>query len=228
MDAEFRARIDAAQNEWHKLYPNHPIEDSPDGKPYVYPWSRTHAMFYEAWFPLWLGAGNTALGISEVGISDDWWELLKRLEESAFPMPDFYSTTLGYTQPATRFIRACLEHDPRTLLGHIEEYFDLDRLELKMDRREYDEYSIEPEVWELSHVSQTWYIPVYPGMTEKDLRDAIPGIIQQLQEVLGPRTVDARIEALRDDGLTQQAIADRLGLNVKAVQAHLRSCREAA
>lgn len=228
MDAEFRKRIESARREWQEWYPRHPINLAPDGEPYIYPWSRTSEMEFEAWYPAWIQWGDIPLDLSKISLIDDWWELLRRLEGQAFPMKDFYSTTPGYKQPATRFIRACLQYDPRTLIGNVGQYFSLDRLELKMDRREYDEFSIEPEEWELSHVSQTWYIPVYPGMTERDLRDAIPGIIQQVQEVLGPRTVGARIEALRDDGFTQQAIADRLGLNVKAVQAHLHSCRKAA
>lgn len=209
----FRGHIQAARVEWETEYPQYPICDTIDGAFFGFPWDRQQP-------PL--------EGVDRRIAAMRWFLIIRSVEEKSFPKADFYSTSLKGRASTVEFIRACMVHDPRTLIGSVGEYFVLHRLRLEMDMREYDELGIKPEDWELSHVSQTWYIPVYPGMTERDLRDAIPGIIQQIQEVLGPRTVGTRIEALRDDGLTQQAIADRLGLNVKVVQAHLRSCRQAA
>lgn len=226
MDTWFRERIRRARNEWQEQYPLFSIGDGPVISYKKYPWVRMREMTYETWFQTYLRMKPRGLTFEEV--VTDLINMLAAIEHESFPIHDFYSTALIKTQRGAEFILACMQNDPRTILGNTGLYFPLDQLELKMDLRQYEEYGIEPEDWELAHVSQNWYIPVYPGMTEKDLRDAIPGIIKQVQEVLGPRTVGARIEALQDDGLTQQAIADCLGLNVKAVQAHLRSCRKAA
>jgi hypothetical protein len=164
----------------------------------------------------------SGLGISIGSAMEEWWEMLNDIERDCFPHMDYYATALPNRRPALGFVRACLETDPRMLIGDLKQFFPLDRLELTMDTTEYDRYGITPAEWELDHWEQSWSIPVYPGMTAKELEEAIPRIIEQVQRYLGPRTVGARIENLRDNGLTQQEIAVRLGLDVKSVQAHLR------
>jgi hypothetical protein len=152
--------------------------------------------------------------------------LISLLIGYAYPLTDFYRTALPSTTRGRAFLRACLVGDPRRLVGDIERFFPVESLELTMDRSEYDALGIFPENWEYNHPSQTWYIPVYPGMTRSDLEDAIPTIITQIEARLDHRTVGARIEALRVEGHTHQGIADMLGLDVKTVQAHLRAWKQ--
>jgi hypothetical protein len=148
------------------------------------------------------------------------WLLLYRY----FNAEDFY--VVGHQNPARSFLQESILSDPRLLIGDTERFFDLPKLEMTMDMSGYDEQGIEPEDWEFYHPDQRWFIPVYPGMTADDLREAVPRIIEQVQKYLGPQTVGARIEELHAQKLTQQVIADALGLNVKVVQAHLRTVRE--
>lgn len=220
-NSELREVIAQARSAWETTYPTYPLGRTLHTLPFVFPWTQPNNDAGKHPAPVERGLIDWHFSAAE----NTWHFTLRRLEIKFFPPEDFYATSLPHRRPAMGFIRAIMQHDARTLLGDLEQYFPLDRLELTMDLSEYDQYGIEPEEWELDNPSQSWSIPVYPGMTAKDLQDAIPHIIPQVQRYLGPRTVGARIDALRNDGVTQQAIADRLGLDIKNVQAHLRAKR---
>ncbi len=206
------------RREWAREYPGFPPPKA-RGLQYGFPW------FYKDGESFNIGRIASMEAFSSA--VESWSRYSNSVLKFAFPRPDFYRTAPPSHTRGRAFINACLTADPRLLIGKVGEFFPPDSLELIMDKTEYDEYGIVPEDWELNHPQQHWYIPVYPGMTAKDLQEAIPAIIAQVEQRLGSRTVGARIEALAGEGVTQQRIADRLGLDVKTVQVHLSKARHA-
>lgn len=216
-DPEYLHAVSETRDKWKREFPGYRLDKTLHSLPDVFPWSRPEETRdtmdpYErfGWEAEWA--------------SDAWARSVWNLEFRFFNTKDFYA--LARKQPAHVFLQESIIRDPRLLIGDTERFFLLEKLELAMETSEYRALGIEPVEWELYHPDQSWFIPVYPGMTADDLREAIPRIVEQVQQYLGPQTVGARIEALHAEGLTQQLIADRLGLNVKVVQAHLRSIRE--
>jgi len=138
----------------------------------------------------------------------DWADTVLALTERLFPEADFYNP-LYPEHAATRFIAACLYADPR-LIDDCGEYFLPFRVEL---RRQFG--SDDTPYTDLS-------LPLYPGMTVKDLREAAPDIVAAVNARYADKTPDARIIALRGNGLTHKAIADRLGLTEQTVAATLK------
>jgi len=118
-----------------------------------------------------------------------------------------------HMHPAYWFVSASMYKDPRLIddmgqLIHIPEL----RVEPMRDARtESDEPA--PFDWK----DQPYCIPIYPGITAKDLIDAAPELARQAEEYFGTRTVGSRVRALRAKGLTYQQIADRLGLTPQTV-----------
>jgi hypothetical protein len=220
-DLEYLETLSNVRSEWQQHFPMYGLDKPLHNRPGVFPWRRLE----ESVDTLDPHERIERLGWQHAHAEGWWAEALWNLEFQFFPPDDFYSTSLPHRRPAVPFLQESIARDPRLLIGDTERFFPQEKLELSMDTTEYDALGIEPEEWEVYHPMQSWSIPVYPGMTADDLREAIPRIIGQIQEYLGPRTAGARIEALRNEGHTQQAIADRLGLNVKVVQAHLRTER---
>jgi hypothetical protein len=219
-DAEYLNTVSEFRDEWKHEFPMYRLDKTLHSLPDVFPWQRPEEQ------PRTLDPYERSdrFGWEVERASDVWADYLWRLEFRFFNAGDFYA--LSHKSPARSFLQQSILRDPRLLIGETESYFQLEPLALTMDTSEYDALGIEPEEWELYDPGQSWFIPFYPGMTADDLREAIPRIVEQIQRFLGPQTVGARIEALHFGGLTQQPIADSLGLNVKVVQAHLRSIRE--
>lgn len=222
-DRDFHAIIDKFQRRWREHRPEFPLHSLCNDEPLLFPWFRRDGDYETCEI---LPANYVPPRF--VDAVDDWDLSARNITQLAFPRIDFYSTAPPSRTRGMAFIRACMTGDPRQLIGRVEKYFPLERLELTMDLSGYQEYGIEPEEWEYDHPAQAWYVPVYPGMTAKDLEAAIPAIIEQVNYRLGPRTVGARIEALSADGHTQQAIADMLGLDVKSVGAHLTAANQSS
>jgi hypothetical protein len=218
-DPDFVAALETVKASWIEDFPMYPLDKPIHSSPGVFPWKRLEDTTRE---PHAIEPGGGIRWDTDRAIRHwdyyIWW-----LEFHYFNAEDFY--VVG-RQPARAFLQEALLRDPRLLIGDTERLFDLPTLELTIDRSEYDALGLEPEEWELLNPDQRWFIPVYPGMTADDLREAVPRIIEQIQVYLGPQTVGARIEWMHARGLTQQSIADALGLNVKVVQAHLRTVRD--
>lgn len=229
-DREFLQEVSGAGRYWALLYPEFPITEMVAESADVFPWEWRHELSSNEYLRLRKDLDD---GLRQ-GLMDErrefthgasWWMIENDLSRFAFPLCDFYREP-GDDAMTRSFIRACLKTDPRTLLGDLDSLFPVPGIELTMDMRPYWEQGIEPEEWEYDHPAQFWYIPVYPGITAKDLEAAIPAIIEQANRRLASRTVGARIEAMAAEGMTQQGIADALGLGVNTVQAHLRAVRE--
>jgi hypothetical protein len=205
---------------WKRDFPAYDLDRPLHSLPGLFPWKPPEETARaEDLCDVCLGPGRRDAAEAESA----WYGNIAFLELRNFSPKDFYAVQ-GLSPQA--FIQECLLRDPRLLIGDTERFFDWPKLALTMDLSEYDEYGIEPEEWELYSPGAHWYIPVYPGLTADELRAAIPRIIEQVETYLGPQTVSARIEELRQEGLTQQSIADRLGLNVGTVQAYLRTVRD--
>jgi hypothetical protein len=67
-----------------------------------------------------------------------------------------------------------------------------------------------------------WYLPLYPGITEADIRRAAPAIARRMNEIYGRRTASARVKWLREQGCTYLEISNRLGLTEQTVAAILK------
>lgn len=147
-------------------------------------------------------------------------ELETRLASRWFPALDFPNPYPADNHPGIPFIRECLYNDPQTLYGQTEPLFrpfELTPEPMLEDRGDWALDGVEP--WEVL----TWCIPVYPGMTVQDLRDAAPAIVERVNWLYRDRTTDARILALRTEGYTQLEIADKLGLTEQTVSATLKA-----
>jgi len=83
-----------------------------------------------------------------------------------------------------------------------------------------DDFPPEPDV--VSDADMQWYLPLYPGITVKDLTEAAPEIVREVNEIYASRTPTARVHNLREEGLTHAAIANRLGLTEPTVASILR------
>lgn len=222
-DEEFIWYVNSLKDAWRDEFPEFALGRTLNDDPMLFPWFRRDGDYVGAEH---LGPNYPADRLDQAVAR--WKMLIRLLIGYAYPVGDFYRTAPPSSTRGRAFMRACLVGDPRRLVGGIERFFPIESVGLAMDQSEYNAIGIVPEEWEYDHPSQTWYIPVYPGMTRSDLEDAIPTIIAQIESRLGHRTVGARIEALKSEGLTHQGIADLLGLEVKTVQAHLRAWKQSS
>ncbi len=162
------------------------------------------------------------------------------VEDFPNPYPNNSHPIHGFTSyfhPAHRFLGIALQTDPR-LISDFESLFEPMELE-PIDLFPYgpgpndyiDEAGGESEDDELeedrdpgieSEADLQWYLPLYPGITEADIRRAAPGIARRMNEIYGSRTASARAQDLRRQGYTHLEIANRLGLTEQTVSAILR------
>jgi len=221
---KFLEIIKTFQRDWQAQYAEFPLHVSRNSDPSLFPWVLVEGD------NIAFDPPHAAYELSQLDSAiRTWYYYVHEITKIAFPRVNFYRTAPPSRTRGMAFIRACLTCDPRLLIGRVEEFFPLEGLELTLDDSEYREIGITPEEWELDHPSQTWYIPVYPGMTAKDLEAAIPTIVGQVEQRLGPRTVGARIEALAADGCTQQAIAEALAWIIhEGLGRAARACHQAS
>ncbi|MGI8485413.1 MAG: hypothetical protein ACR2OU_14260 [Thermomicrobiales bacterium] len=179
---------------------------------------------------------------------DDWTGKIGAAVRQFFPFEDFpnpYPNSslpiYGFTRhfpPAHVFVGVALQTDPR-LITDFDSLFEPMELE-PIDIYPYgpgpDDYLDEAEgenhwddEWEdrwridiESDADLQWYLPLYPGITEADIRRAAPEIAQRMNEIYGSRTASARALALRNSGCTHRDIANRLGLTEQTVAAILK------
>jgi hypothetical protein len=160
----------------------------------------------------------------EAGARDWWLEETSRLAREFFPLEDFPNPFPNLPiHPAAQFIWKCLHTDPR-LIDDVASYIPEMSLE-PIDLFPYEEDANFHGAESVNDGDLLWYLPLYPGITEADIRRAAPSIVQRVNEIYGTRTAAARILALRDEGLTHKQIADRLGLTEQTVAANLKTSK---
>jgi hypothetical protein len=227
---EFLDEVRFQREAWERLYPEYPFAHLNVDEQMLFPWVWKLLLPQDQYLKVssFRDAAQEAEAIYIRGHKSPelkWWEREEGLKELAFPSDDFYRdfSTVDMARP---FILRCFATDPRLLSDALAPLFPMPTIELTMDMTPYWEQHIIPEEWEYDHRDQLWYIPVYPGMTAKDLEAAIPAIVEQVNRRLYARTVGARIESMAEEGATQQAIADALGIGVKSVQQHLSAVKK--
>ncbi len=163
---------------------------------------------------------------------DKWLGIVAKLVSLYWPELNFPNPNLGPQLPAWHFVAKCLHVDPRTLFGDCAQFFqEFELLPVPMLSQIPETVPLDPEddfamagdgLWG----EVNWVIPLYPGITAKDLADAAPEIVRIAEDVYRNRTAGARVGSLRDEGLTYQQIADRLGLHVNTVASILNRTTE--
>lgn len=162
------------------------------------------------------------------------------IEDFPNPYPDNSHPVYGFTSyfhPAHKFLGIALQTDPR-LISDFESLFepmvlepiDLvpygpgpnDYIDEAGGESEDDDFEDDREPEIESEADLQWYLPLYPGITEADIRRAAPEIARRMNEIYGKRTASARAQALRRQGCTHMEIANRLGLTEQTVSAILR------
>jgi hypothetical protein len=162
------------------------------------------------------------------------------IEDFPNPYPNASHPVFGFTNyfhPAHMFVGIALQTDPR-LISDFEALFEPMELE-PIDLYPYgpgpndyideaggesedDEFEDEREPDIQCEADLQWYLPLYPGITEADIRRAAPAIARRMNEIYGSRTASARAQDLRRQGCTHLEIANRLGLTEQTVSAILR------
>lgn len=66
------------------------------------------------------------------------------------------------------------------------------------------------------------WVPLYPGVTETDLKTAAADLVQAANLAYTQQLPRTRVHALRAEGLTHKAIADRLGMTEQTVAGALK------
>lgn len=155
----------------------------------------------------------------EVRAHDRWFEMVTEVVDAFFPLEDFPNPYLDGPHPARSFVCATMGTDPR-LLGNCERFFDDFTLEI-VDLGSYDPDTQFMEIE--SDRNQAWYLRLYPGITDADLRDSAPEIVRRVNDLYGTRTPYERIATLHANGLSRQAIANQLGLTLPTVSANIKA-----
>lgn len=228
-DAEYRKRIGTAREMWNERYPDFPIEPMAEVRTEP-PRALLHqfhedqqeddeyaASIGEAW----------AIGRHQsFDVLDDWEKFITRLSNQIFPRSDFPYPGFANDHPARCFVAASLYKDlhvddveNENLIAPMEQFRLRPRPILtEATQREWVATGELPT----PHDIVDWCIPVYPGMTADDLKNSAPHIARELEEIFADSTADARMLALRKEGLTHREIADRLGIDGKTVSNKLK------
>ncbi len=130
-----------------------------------------------------------------------WHVIVDSLARQFWPADDFPTPGAG-AHPATEFVRACLVSDLVTIQP--DGYLEMPRL---------DVVSLPQPI-----NGAEWCIPVHPGMTADDLREAADRLARDVGRAYAFTLPTDRIRDLRASGLTLQAIADQLGINESTVR----------
>lgn len=242
-DREFIRHIEVTRSEWNQEYPQfrigHGNEAAPSGLPqalelafgaHLSAWSIAEATMDQAKASgaadetlLELLRAKAKLLQSDAPNARDWWyEQASETAGEYFPLEDFPNPFPNMPfHPASDFVSACLHRDPR-LIDDVAALIP----EMTLEPIDLFPYEADLNLGDKDVVSDgdlLWYLPLYPGITEADIRRAAPTIVQRVNEIYGTRTARARIIALRSDGLTHRQIADRLGLTEQTVSSTLRN-----
>ncbi len=176
--------------------------------------------------------------------NSEWLELVARLATDFWPPEDFPNPYTDTSHPATHFVEATLYAEQWSLLKWlrlseqiqemVQEFPELLSIyEPEKFNVFFRDFRLSPEPLrrlESTPINayglpknQNYYLPIFPGMTANDIRQAAPAIAEWVESHFAGRMPEDRMVALADDGLTHQAIADRLGVDRKTVGDVLRS-----
>jgi hypothetical protein len=155
-----------------------------------------------------------------------WESFRTQLTRRYFQWEDFPVPYPEGSHPSSRFIAASLHGDPVQWVGRCDEFipsFELvpfptipyDSLAGVDELEDADDQFPEPDPYDESQ----WLLvlPLYPGITARDICEAAPQIAERVNVAHANKTVAARVHALRAEGLTHQRIADRLGMTAQNV-----------
>ena len=67
-----------------------------------------------------------------------------------------------------------------------------------------------------------WFVPIVPELTARDWRDVEPSALAASRARFGADILDSRIQHWHGQGLSNRAIAARLGVTLTTVTAHLK------
>lgn len=220
-DEGFRDLVIKARESWNERYPNFAIvTGARDSEPQTGIPSMLQKVMDKA-TDLSLPAGVPEYQAAYVAV-EEWMVSVQLTTLTYFPPDDFPNPYQPILHPARPFIAACLHtSDPG---GHRPLRLDASRL--------FRPYVLHPEPmvdtpWSTPYGrlaspdadDVTWYVPLYPGITAEDIRRSARAIAREAEKLFEGRTSGDRIRALRNQGLTQQVVADRLGLSRSMVAA---------
>lgn len=134
---------------------------------------------------------------------DEWRSALWRVVHVFFPEKDFPVLSDSAGHPASMFVGWAIGSLP---VGASEQRAEaLIAVSLKVSEALSDQH--DPSL----------VMELFPGITARDIRDVASSIAEQANRQYAPQLPLARIRAMRWEGLTHAAIADRLGMTARAV-----------
>ncbi len=232
-EGSFLEALSSARMRWNERFPGYLIGPSGSGrdeppaklmtdfqryrdtlppaeKPWwLVPWEEVKVKPNEPW-------SEAAEGIYE------WERMIAEIGYTFWPQIDFADPVPYSAHPARVFITVGLYPvDQTDRWRKVDDYFPAFEWKPEPVRWHRGESELWPEMTNKDQMD--WYLPLYPGLTVNDLKIAAPAIARKLDEVYKHRTLDKRVRALREEGKSQQAIADRLGTSRKNVSKILRS-----
>ncbi len=150
---------------------------------------------------------------------DRWFEIVNNIVDAFFPLEDFPNPYLDGPHPARSFVCACMGSDPG-LIDDCGRLFGEFRMEI-VDLDSYDPNAGYTDI--VSDEDHAWYLRLYPGITEADIRDSAPEIVRRVNALYGARTTYERVAALHADGVKPKEIANRLGLSPQTVSGNIKA-----
>lgn len=220
-DAMFQGQVAAEQEWWNSHYPDFqivPVDDlvATGVPPHV-------AASQERAIGAIQGAGNLLVAEAalweHMAFLNAWSTLVRRVKDDAFPPENFISPVSFETlfrSPLYRFAEVCLG---LTRTGMMALARNEDKLRGLLPAPGLDLF---PFPFADEDVSLMWCVPVYPEMTKDDWCAAWDTIELSRARRLTDLTVDARLDALHDEGMEPEAIAEALGVAHKTVMNGLR------
>jgi len=215
-DDDFLQTIDGTRLAWSESYPDYPIQIHtvlPSHRaPYPDPLNGVFDEYVER-VATRLHEKNPD-PVALPAMLGQWSRLVETLAYLAFPLADFYappSFSLWGNNPRFPFIEACLQLDVAAVRA-------LSREDIEPLIPVFQLGLLPIGGSDLPDEAQIWAIPVFPGMIDKDLEEAVPRLIDEIREKLGSQEMGRYVVSLFKCGLDDTEIANRLGLGVQTVR----------
>jgi hypothetical protein len=210
-DKRFKSELSDARQWWNETYRDYQIGllDRGSTEPPRALMNRIHQLRYLATKQVY---GELVLTASEMGdVRTAWDYLVSELANRYWPQRNFPYPAPPDAHPARGFVTACLyAHDFLEGVGEVGEYFP--PFEMKPEPM----LDVRGKVAVWAHnpdPDHGWCLPLFPGITAKDIEDAAATIANEVDRIYGDRRLDMRVRALKDEGLSNRAIARELGIS---------------